>query len=154
MDTKGLAEKSFIGARHLIQKDLEALPEDVFAKSFGPASRTVADIIFEVNLVNDHVGTVIRGEPPFDWPEDDWIKAPADFQTKADVIAEFQKSAQKFLETIREFSHEQLEELLILEEKARTRFERCQFVTQHMWYHSGQLNYIQTLIGDDAMHWG
>lgn len=134
-------------------KDLQALPEDAFSKSFGPATRTVADIVYEVNLVNDHVGMVIRGEEPFDWPEEEWIKAPPDFKTKAQVIDAFEKSSQKIIATAEGFSHEQLEKPFETEGKETTRYERCRFMTVHLWYHSGQLNFIQTLLGDDAGHW-
>lgn len=34
------------------------------------------------------------------------------------------------------------------------RSERCRFIALHVWYHSGQLNFIQTLLGDDDWHWG
>jgi hypothetical protein len=34
-----------------------------------------------------------------------------------------------------------------------TRASRCRFVALHNWYHSGQLNYIQALTGDDGWNW-
>ncbi len=37
-------------------QDLEALPESAFEASFGGVTRTIPDIVYEVNLVNDHVG--------------------------------------------------------------------------------------------------
>lgn len=32
-------------------------------------------------------------------------------------------------------------------------FERLRFIGLHTWYHSGQLNYMQTLLGASAWHW-
>ncbi len=137
----------------LFLQDLQALPEDACDKSFGKATRTVADIVYEVNLVNDHVGMVIRGEKPFDWPEDGWIKAPEDFRTKEAVVGGFEKSSAKILETVSAYSDEELAAKFKTEDGETTRDERCRFMTLHLWYHSGQLNYIQTLLGDDAWHW-
>ncbi|MEZ0327314.1 MAG: DinB family protein [Fimbriimonas sp.] len=134
-------------------QDLQALPEEAFCKKFGPDTRTVADIVYEVNMVNDHVAMVIRGEKPFDWPEGDFITAPADFCTKDIVIKAFQESSARIAATAEVFSAEELEEPLQTDEGETTRFERCRFMTLHLWYHSGQLNFIQTLLGDRAWHW-
>jgi hypothetical protein len=29
----------------------------------------------------------------------------------------------------------------------------AQVAASHIWYHDGQLNYIQCLLGDDKVHW-
>ncbi len=137
----------------IFMKDLEAMPAEAFDKQFGPATRTVADIVYEVNLVNDHIGMVIRGEEPFEWPDDGWIKAPEDFRTKDAVIAGFKESSERILATIDALSPEELSAPLSTKEGITTRHDRSQFVALHLWYHSGQLNFIQTLLGDDAWHW-
>src|SRR5665213_2597379 len=108
-DPKPIALGGLKGAFRVFLKDLQALPEDAFQRSFGPSTRTVADIVYEVNLVNDHVGMVIRKEEPFQWPDGGWIKAPAGFGAKEAVIEAFQKSSAKIVETIEGFSAEQLE---------------------------------------------
>ena|SRR2546421_9561050 len=135
-------------------QDLQALPEEAFTKSFNSTTRTVADIVYEVNLVNDHVGMALRGEEPFPWPEEGWIKAPEDLRTKAGVISAFENSSQKIIATVEALSEADLEGMVQTEHGERTRFDRCMFMALHMWYHSGQLNYIQTLLGDDGFHWG
>jgi len=153
MEVKESAIKILKGACRFISKDLNALPEEAFCTSFGKATRTVADIVFEVNLVTDHVGMVVRGEKAFDWPEERWIKAPADFCTKDIVVSAFEKSSQRIIETFEAFSEEQLTEPFQTEDGETTRFARCQFVSLHNWYHSGQLNFIQTILGDEEWHW-
>lgn len=152
MDAKTIATKGLKSACKIFLQDLQALPEDAFDKSFGKATRTVADIVYEVNLVNDHVGMVIREEKAFDWPEG-WIKAPDDFRTKATVIEGFERSSQTILATVDGFSNEELEAPFKTDEGETTRFERCRFMTLHLWYHSGQLNFIQTILGDDQWNW-
>jgi uncharacterized damage-inducible protein DinB len=152
-DSKTIAYNSLKGACRIFLQDLQALPEDAFTKSFGGKTRTVADFVYEVNLVNDHIGMVIREEEPFKWPEELWIKAPEEFDTKEKVIAAFEKSSARILETVDGFSVEKFEEPLLTEDGETNRFERCRHMILHLWYHSGQINFIQTMLGDDAWHW-
>jgi hypothetical protein len=153
MDLKESAHNKLSNAYKNLLQDLEALPEEAFTRSFGENVRTVADFIYEVNLVNDHICMILRGEKPFDWPEADYITAPADFNTKGTVIDAVEKNRDIVLSTIGGFTPEQMEEPFEVEGTITTRFDRCIFMTLHLWYHSGQLNYIQTLIGDTAWHW-
>lgn len=134
-------------------QDLNAMPEEVFTKNFGGTSRTIADIVYEINMVNDHVGMVIRGEKPFDWPEGGWIAAPEDFSAKEAIIQSFKSSSDKFVATIEGFSEGQMDEPITTESGETSRAERCRFVALHTWYHSGQLNFMQTLLGDTKWHW-
>jgi uncharacterized damage-inducible protein DinB len=141
------------GALGLFAKDLDALPEEAFTKKFTAEARSVADIVFEVNLVNDHVGMVIRGEKPFDWPDGGWILAPDGFDTKSVVIDAYKESMNRILQTAMTFTPDELEAQFETEEGTTTRAERLRFMALHLWYHSGQLNFIQTLLGDTAWHW-
>ena len=151
-DAKSIAFNMLKSSFHLLSKDLEALPEEAFSRRFGPACRTVADLIYEVNMVNDHVGLTIRGEELFDWP-DGWITAPVDFRGKEHIIAAFKQSSEKFLATAEGFSEAAMLAPIQSDGEETNRFERCRFVALHNWYHSGQLNFVQTLLGDAAFHW-
>lgn len=153
MDAKSISVNPLKGACRIFQQDLESLPAEAFAQKLGGKARTVADITFEVMLVNDHVGMVMRGEEPFAWPEGGWITAPENLQSKEAVTAAFAASTQKLIETVEAFSEEQFTEPLATEDGETTRTERCRFMTLHLWYHSGQLNFIQTLLGDDNWNW-
>ena len=153
MDLKRVTLNGLNSACRMMRQDLDALPEEAFDRKFGPKARTVADLVYETTLVNDHVGMVMREEKPFDWPSGGWITAPEALRSKADVIAAFARSFDRICETVGSFTPEEFVSLLQTDEGETTRYERCQFMTLHLWYHSGQLNYIQTLLGDDAWHW-
>ncbi|MCW5942852.1 MAG: DinB family protein [Fimbriimonadaceae bacterium] len=153
MDTKAIAVRIVQDACKMFRQDLEALPDEAFGQRFGDRTRTVADIVYEVNLANDHIGMTLRGEAPLPWPEGGWIKAPEGFRSKEAVIAAFDRSCQAIVATAEALSAEAIEATVRTERGETTRFERFQFVAMHLWYHSGQLNYIQTLRGDDAWHW-
>lgn len=153
MDIRASALGALQSAFRVFGKDLEALPEEAYSRQFGPKCRTVADIVYEVNLVNDHAGMKIRGEEPFPWPDDGWIKAPDGFADKDTVVSAFETSRNKLVATIEAMSAEELEATITTEQGESSRFDTCRFVTLHLWYHSGQLNFIQTLLGDDGWHW-
>jgi len=152
IDLPSTVTKSLRNSFDLFRKDLNALPEDAFDRSFGGKTRTVADIVHEVNLVQDHIGLTIRGEELFDWPEG-WITAPENQRTKEAVIAAFEKSSALILATIEGLSFGDLERKIINEHGEQNVFDLCRQMTVHLWYHSGQLNFIQTILGDDVWHW-
>ncbi|MBV6457290.1 MAG: hypothetical protein HONBIEJF_00398 [Fimbriimonadaceae bacterium] len=152
MDLHASALTGFNRIRQSYLQDLQALSTDAFDKIFGEKTRSVADITYEVNLVNDHVGSLLRGEETFEWP-DGWVKAPEDYRSKDAVIAGFEASSQRIVDLINSYSSADMDVAEMTEHGERTRYQRFQFLTLHMWYHSGQLNFIQTLIGDDQWHW-
>jgi len=144
--------KSLKAALTVFEKDLEATPEPAYEDSIGGKARTVSDIAYEVALVNDHIGLKLRGEPLFDWPEG-WVTAPEHLRAKGACIASFKESAARILQTVEGWSDEDLSVKLTTEHGETDRAERCRFMALHLWYHSGQINYIQTLLGDDDWHW-
>lgn len=141
------------GAIGLLRKDLEALSQEAIFKVFNAETRTVADIIYEVCLVNDHLGMCLRGEEPFEWPETGFIRAPEGLDSKEKLQAHFEGSCQTFLSTLQGMSSQQLAEIIEIDGSQVTRYSRFRFAASHMWYHSGQLNFVQTLFGDTAFHW-
>jgi len=152
MDIHAIALNGLKSALGAMRQDIEAVPDDVWAKNLGGKARSAADIVYEVCLVNDHFGLTLRGEPLFDWP-DGWVVAPEEWRSKADALPLFDASVAKILATIESFPADSMETKVQTEHGETDRFERCRFMTLHAWYHSGQLNYIQTLAGDDAWHW-
>lgn len=152
MDPKPIAEKALKSACRVFLNDLQSLPEEAFMKHFGGKARTVADIVFEVNMVNDDLDRVIKGGKPIDWPEG-WLKAPAECQTKDLVIRSFEESSARLIATAETLTSEEMEKPLQTEHGETNAFERFRFAALHLWYHSGQLNFMQTLLGDDVWHW-
>lgn len=154
MDTRAIAVRKLTGACRAFRQDLEALPDDAFDRGFGGIARTVADIVYEVNFIHDYFGMLLRGEEPtVHPPEDGWMRAPEDKRTKGVVLAEFDAAASRIIAATEALTREQMEAAVPSSRGETTPFERVLFLTQHLWYHCGQLNYVQTLLGDAAWHW-
>ena len=133
-------------------QDLEALPDDTFPRSLGGKARTVADVVYEVNLTNDWLRLNLLGEPVLNRPNA-WVTAPEEARTKETAIASFQVSSEQVIHLVEQMALEELEGIIQTELGEMTRAELCRSMTVHLWYHSGQLNYIQTLLGDAESHW-
>ena len=150
--SKGVAINSLKNSYWRFRVDLLAIPEEAIFQNFGGCSRTAADIVFEIGQVNDHIGQGVRNEVQFEWV-DGWLKAPESWKTKQDVVDAFEKSADLTIKTFENFTQEELEVPYEDDGKTTTRIERCRFIAWHNDYHSGQLNFIQSLLGDDKFHW-
>lgn len=152
MGLREIAVESVSDAVKAMRQDLEALPEEAFTKSFGDTVRTVADIVYEVSLVNDMIGALMRKEEVGPFPEG-WVKAPDDCQTKAAVLECFNRSGDRLVKTVESFSEDEMLEPMESKHGPTNRFKRSYFCALHTYYHSGQLNYVQTLLGDSDWHW-
>jgi hypothetical protein len=133
-------------------QDLENLPANVFDTSLGGKARTVADIAYEVRLTNERLCRDLQGQPSAEQPNA-WAVAPEDVRTKEVTIRSFQASCEQVVQVIERMSLEEMEEVIpgVLGEASRA--DHCRSMTVHLWYHSGQLNFIQTLLGDSDFHW-
>lgn len=133
-------------------QDLENLPDDVFGKSLGGKARTAADIAHEVRITNERLCRDLQRQPSAEQPNA-WVIAPEDVRTKEAAIQSFQTSCEQVLQIIEQMSLEEMEEVVpgVLGEARRA--DHCRSMTVHLWYHSGQLNFMQTLLGDSDLHW-
>lgn len=147
-----LASGALESAYGMFRIDLEALPEEAFGRHFGGKSRTVADIVHEVVLVNDHICLSIEQKPLWEFPKG-WITAPEGSRSKGAVLEAVDKSRIQVLQTVQGLTEGDLAREVVTEWGPTDVYERCRFMAWHVTYHSGQLNFIQTLLGDDQWHW-
>lgn len=152
MEFKSHARDSVAQALRAFEQDLEALPGEAFTQEFGGTARRVCDISHEIVLVNDKICQLLRGETVDSWPES-WVVAPEGLESKAETLAGYREGRDRVLATIDALTEAQMLEPMPSERGETNRFKRCEFMALHVWYHSGQLNYIQTLLGDGGWHW-
>jgi hypothetical protein len=137
----------------LFMKDLEAMPEEMLCSCPGGKARSGLDLAYEVTTVNNMVADKANGQPiPMPEKIQGWMRAPEGL-TKQQVIADFTNSVDGACNGLAKLTDEQLDEILETPMGPMPLINMAQILPSHIMYHSGQLNYIQTLHGDDAWHW-
>ena len=137
---------------NLYTADLNAMPEEMLGFTSGKA-RSGFDFTSEVISVNKLVIGATKGVAfPTERPEG-WQRAPEASKSKEAIIGEFTASIEAVLKALREAPAERLEEIVETPLGAMPVARLAAIVPGHLMYHSGQLNYIQTLHGDDEFHW-
>lgn len=139
--------------RDLLLKDIAAMPDSMLSASPGGKARTGFDLIFELAVVNSMVAGTIRGDSSELTPPDGWITAPADFCTKGQAVEALSGSVDELLQALDGLPDAGLSADVDSPLGKMPVGRVLGIMAGHMMYHSGQLNYIQTLNGDDAFHW-
>lgn len=137
----------------LYAKDLEAMTGEMLAFKSGK-SRSGFDLTYEVVALHRLVIAGATGTTlPRSRPEG-WMTAPESYASKEVAIADFKASIEELMEAVRGASPERLDAIVESPLGPLPVSRLVGIVPMHIMYHSGQLNYIQTLHGDDELHWG
>jgi hypothetical protein len=136
-------------------KDIKAIPEDKLNVPPGAGGRSPLHIAAECAVVNQRVAGYLRGEEiPRPSPEEREALL-CSFDTREKVLAFLEEGTQTLLKTLEELDENTLgdSDEEFFKGMPMNRFSVAQLPAMHMMYHDGQVNYIQTLCGDDKMHW-
>lgn len=142
------------GARDRYLQDLEALDESVLRSSPGGTARTPYDFTYEVAYVNRRAAARMRGEDPGPFSSDGWMRAPEECQSKARIVQDLTESANEVLAAWEALPDTELDRKISVPNGETSPFDLASLCAMHMNYHDAQLNYLQSLMGDDEMHWG
>lgn len=141
--------------RDAYAKDLAALSHSALDASPGGTARAPYDVTYEVAAVNNRMATILRGENPGAWPFESWAVAPAEFRDPERAVAELNASVNAVIDAIGKIDDSDLlTERTLPSGRTDTPFGLAHFSAMHTTYHDAQLNYVQELSGDMAMHWG
>ena len=133
--------------------DLEAIDDARLGQSLGGTARKPIDFTYEVAFVNRRIAKRLRGEDPGPFDSEGWITAPEAFQTKAEAIAELKASVEEVLTAWKALPDSELDREIVTPGGNSNPFKMMSMAVNHTNYHDAQLNYIQSLLGDDEMHW-
>lgn len=141
-------------AHHFMTKDLQALPEDKQNACPGGCARTPLNVIAECAMVHRMVGDFLRTGKAERIPAEERDAHLNSFDTMEKALAYLDRETQYLLGVLETLDENTLGD--VSEEPLgfpMTRFGLAQLPAMHMMYHDGQLNYIQSLYGDDKVHW-
>jgi len=139
------------GAMTRYLDDLAALTEEQLAFRQGK-SRSAYDFTYEVALVNRAMARRIAGEEAA-LEFDGWVVAPPEMCAKEPCARELRESCEAVIAAVEARGRDGALAELTTPRGPSSPYEVASFLALHTMYHDAQLNYIQSLQGDDEMHW-
>jgi hypothetical protein len=135
--------------------DLEAMSAEVLDKSPGGVARTPYDYSYEIAIINKRLAARLRGDDPGPWQFADvkWVTCDSEFKDKAKIVELVKSSFNEIADAWDAFDETMLTEKIQLPKGETTALELGAMAFSHAVYHDGQLNYAQSISGDDEMHW-
>lgn len=150
---KGDISESLKNGSQLLYKDINAMSDEMLANCPGGKARCGFDLLFEIASVNRMFAGIMRGDGNEAQRPDGWVVAPSDYRSKEVALKNVTESVNELLAAIDGLSDDQLAKPLETPLGTMPVARLASMMGSHMMYHSGQLNYIQTIHGDDAFHW-
>jgi hypothetical protein len=142
-------------AAHLLLVDLRHIPSDKLNVSAGGVARTPLAIVAECIGINDMIADVVGGTPRTYPTAEEQTSFAGTIDTMDRARNGIQESVQKLCNTVQGLSEAELDEMVTAPWGATySRGGLAAFAATHLMYHDGQLNFIQALCGDGAVHWG
>jgi len=149
------AIKAFESAAKDYLDDLEVMSEEQLLGSAGGEARKPVDFTYEVAVIQNRVAAILSVKDPGPSPfGEGWIEAPAELASKVAIMEFMQASCDDLLEVARGLTDEQSAiPVGTKPENAKPAYAHLNFLALHAMYHDAQLNFIQSLNGDMAVHW-
>jgi len=150
--------KTFLAAKldmvtFLFTKDMEALSHEQLDASVAGCARTGYDIAFEIVTTNCMFAKIVRGEGMETIQFEGWLHAPDEFKDRQGALEAVQASFADMKASLLACPDDELSVTTDTPIGPKSRADIAFMSVYHGGYHSGQLNYIQTLHGDSDMHW-
>lgn len=133
-------------------QDIEALPESALSASPGGVARAPFAFIAECAGFARLVRANLLGQP-HERPGEEAEAAAIATMTKSGAIAMVREASDALLEAWNRLPSEDLAKMVPGFGGDLPAYMMVGYVSQHFAYHDGQLNYIQAMQGDGAIHW-
>ena len=154
IDARGYLVGWLKGVSGMFTADINAIPAGEWAKPQGgctrPANELAADAISLLIWTTEALkGNVLPSD------EGAFMKQlAADCETQAGAVAKLAEATDNLASALAGASDETLNTTINAPwGMPAPLFLLAQIAVSHIWYHDGQLNYIQCLHGDDKIHW-
>lgn len=152
---KEMAKGATMHGAETLVKDTKYIPEGKFCFCPMGCAKTAEDILRECAGTNARIAASLRSEDPTT------SAAYLEFQKKVDAASGLEafdklvmESSEIVCEAIDGIADADLGKQMKMPWGAMFPAAAAIFLpAQHMSYHDGQINYIQTLLGDGVFHW-
>lgn len=152
VDARGYLAGWAMGLADMYAKDIRALPEDKWTATFGGCTRPASDLTADALSLMQWTTAKMKGEEADHMAMMEALGPKC--ADKASAEAELHATVGAFGEALRAASDDTLNaEVMPAWQMPAPLFIIANIAVSHLWYHDGQLNYIQALLGDDKVHW-
>ncbi|MCU0316556.1 MAG: hypothetical protein MUC92_08185 [Fimbriimonadaceae bacterium] len=135
----------------MLLADVRAMSNETLSATAGGATRSGFDFLYEVAVVNKRMAARFKGQDPGPSSEG-WIMAPEEFRDQEKIASLLEESYEEIAEAVESFDSNRFDEQPI-PESTWTYLDLAGLAAIHGVYHDAQLNYIQAMHGDEAVHW-
>lgn len=142
------------GLTGMYSADINAIPDDKWTASFGGCTRSANELTADAISLMIWCTEALKGNVIMDSEGAMMKQLIAEVSNKGVAIAKLAESVDGFVAALAQASDEALSaEVTPPWQMPAPLFMIAQIAVSHLWYHDGQLNYIQCLLGDDKVHW-
>lgn len=135
-------------------KDLAHVSPERFSNAAGGATRSVADFTAEITAMCYGALAVLNGGDIVMPTEEQMAANKAKFTDAATAAGLLTEAAGQLADAIAGAPGEALDRSVMAPwGQPMTVAEFVNIMVNHIWYHDGQVNYVQALDGDEAVHW-
>jgi hypothetical protein len=121
--------------------------DEWFVKPVAANVRSVADICYETLLINQRLARRIRGEEVGPMPG--FPPCPEELRTREAMANAMVASVEELLEAV---GGDPEREIVMPNGDRETAYSLAEFASSHMYYHLGQVNFVQVQYGDRTFH--
>lgn len=134
--------------------DINATPDEKWNETFGGCTKSACQFTADAIGMLMWATTALKGTPANDGYMGQMEIVAGQCGTKAGAIEKLSTAADEFIDALGKVSEEDLAKDVVTPWGMPTPlFMVAQIAVSHVWYHDGQLNYVQCLLGDDKVHW-
>ena len=157
--TQGLDARKYLtgwlsGLVNMYTADINAIPEDKWTAGFGGCTRNAAELTADTIAMMNWVTNAIGGEIGQLGEEQTAQLAKTHTETREKAAAALAMAADEFSAAVNGASDETLNSAVMAPWGMEAPlFSLAHIAVSHVWYHDGQLNYKQCLLGDEKVHW-
>lgn len=142
------------GVGQMYCKDLDALSDEQFTACCAGKARTPQDFTAEVIGMNFMVAKIIAGEAQSMPNDEERAAFVASINSREVGKAKMTEACEALAAAVEALPDSDLgTEILTPWGQPMTKYGFANLCAGHVWYHDGQLNYIQSMNGDAEIHW-
>lgn len=157
--TQGIDAKAYLigwlnALTGMYSADIAAIPDDQWTTTHGGCTRSASDLTADAIALLVWTTQALNGSATSDAESYMTEQIKGECATKAGATAKLGAASQAMGAALAAASDEALGKVVTPPwQMDAPLFMICHIAVSHLWYHDGQLNYIQCLLGDDKVHW-